>query len=212
MAFGQGATVLTPIEQAVAYSTFANGGTRYAPQVASQIVDPMTGKVVKKLAPQVTGHVAISPTNYSAILPGARGCHLEPERHRVRGLPGLPGRVEPGRQDRDGLQPTDQEPNSWFVAFGPNPNPQYLVLAVIDQGGYGADAAAPLVRNIFNYICQPDPDQLAGQDADAGEPAERQRPPTNAPLGTPTTTTTTTVPGHQGGGDDHHEHDATPGG
>ena len=40
MAFGQGATVLTPIEQAVAYATFANGGTRYAPQVASQIVDP----------------------------------------------------------------------------------------------------------------------------------------------------------------------------
>ncbi len=53
MAFGQGATVLTPIEQAVAYATFANGGTRYAPQVASQIVDPLTGKIVKKLAPQV---------------------------------------------------------------------------------------------------------------------------------------------------------------
>ena len=45
MAFGQGETVLTPIEQAVAYSTFANGGTRYAPQVASEIVDPTTGKV-----------------------------------------------------------------------------------------------------------------------------------------------------------------------
>ena len=40
MAFGQGETVLTPIEQAVAYSTFANGGTRYAPQVASEVVDP----------------------------------------------------------------------------------------------------------------------------------------------------------------------------
>ena len=38
------------------------------------------------------------------------------------------------------------------MAFGPNPNPQYLVLAVIDQGGYGAQAAAPLVRNIFDYI------------------------------------------------------------
>ena len=44
MAFGQGETVLTPIEQAVAYSTFANGGTRYAPQVASEIVDPADGQ------------------------------------------------------------------------------------------------------------------------------------------------------------------------
>ena len=55
MAFGQGETALTPIEQAVAYATFANGGTRYAPQVASQIVDPTTGKVVKKIAPKVPG-------------------------------------------------------------------------------------------------------------------------------------------------------------
>ena len=31
MAFGQGGTVITPIEQAVAYATFANGGTRYVP-------------------------------------------------------------------------------------------------------------------------------------------------------------------------------------
>src|SRR6202042_3609543 len=73
MAFGQGATVLTPIEQAVAYSTFANGGTRYAPQVASEIVDPTTGKVIKKLQPQVTGHVTIAPANYSAILQGLEG-------------------------------------------------------------------------------------------------------------------------------------------
>ena len=51
MAFGQGETVLTPIEQAVAYSTFANGGTRYAPQVASEVVDPTSGKVIKKLQP-----------------------------------------------------------------------------------------------------------------------------------------------------------------
>ena len=35
MAFGQGGTVITPIEQAVAYATFANGGTRYVPQIAA---------------------------------------------------------------------------------------------------------------------------------------------------------------------------------
>ena len=69
MAFGQGATVITPIEQAVAYSTFANGGTRYAPQVAAAIVSP-TGKVVKRFAPKVTGHVNLPPTTYDALLAG----------------------------------------------------------------------------------------------------------------------------------------------
>lgn len=40
MAFGQGETVLTPIEEAQAYATFANGGTRYAPEVAGAFVNP----------------------------------------------------------------------------------------------------------------------------------------------------------------------------
>jgi penicillin-binding protein 2 len=88
-----------------------------------------------------------------------------------------------------------QEPNSWFVAFGPNPNPQYLVLAVIDQGGYGADAAAPLVRNVFNYIYA-NQDQVAGtvKTPTPTNPASQSAPASNVPLGTPTTTTTTTTP------------------
>ena len=99
MAFGQGATVITPIEQAVAYSTFANGGTRYAPQVAAAVVSP-SGKVVKRFTPKVTGHVNLPPTTYQALLTGFTGVVTEPERHRLRGLPGprLPRRH--GRQDR----------------------------------------------------------------------------------------------------------------
>ena len=38
------------------------------------------------------------------------------------------------------------------MAFGPLPDPQYVVCVVIDQGGFGADAAAPVVRNIFDYL------------------------------------------------------------
>ena len=167
MAFGQGETVLTPIEQAVAYSTFANGGTRYAPQVASEIVDPATGKVHQEDRPE--GHRARGDLagQLQRHAPGLRGRDLEQERDGVRGLPGLPGLVEPGRQDRHRIEPGRAlEPNSWFVAFGPNPNPQYVVLAVIDQGGYGAQAAAPLVRNIFNYILA-NPEINDGEDADA---------------------------------------------
>jgi cell division protein FtsI/penicillin-binding protein 2 len=44
------------------------------------------------------------------------------------------------------------EPNSWFVGFGPANHPKYVVLCVIDEGGYGADAAAPVVARTFNYL------------------------------------------------------------
>jgi cell division protein FtsI/penicillin-binding protein 2 len=45
-----------------------------------------------------------------------------------------------------------EEPNSWFVGFGPTTHPDYVVLCVIDEGGYGADASAPVVAKTFNYL------------------------------------------------------------
>jgi len=193
MAFGQGETVLTPVEQAVAYSTFANGGTRYAPQVASQIVDPLTGKVVKKLAPQVTGHVAISPANYSAMLQGFEGVVSNPNGTAYGDFQGFPTSWNLAGKTGTASNQTGLSPNSWFVAFGPNPNPTYLVLAVIDQGGYGAQAAAPLVRNIFNYIAA-NPISAQAKTPTPASPPSQTAPASNAPLGTPTTTTTTTTP------------------
>jgi len=194
LAFGQGETVLTPIEQAVAYSTFANGGTRYAPQVASAIVDPLTGRVVKKLAPQVTGHVAISPANYSAILQGLEGVVSNPNGTAYGDFQGFPSSWNLAGKTGTASNQAGLSPNSWFVAFGPNPNPTYLVLAVIDQGGYGAQAAAPLVRNIFNYIAA-NPVSAQAKTPTPANPPSQTAPTPNPPLGTPTTTTTTAPAG-----------------
>jgi penicillin-binding protein 2 len=203
MAFGQGATVLTPIEQAVAYSTFANynpatgSGTRYAPQVASEVVDPVTGKVVKKLAPQVTGKVAISPTNYAAMLSGFEGVISNRHGTAYADFQGFPASWNLAGKTGTASNAAGLEPNSWFVAFGPNPNPQYLVLAVIDQGGYGADAAAPLVRNIFDYL-DTNPISPTVTTPTPSSPPSLAAPALNPPLGTPTTTTT--VPGQKAAG------------
>jgi penicillin-binding protein 2 len=216
MAFGQGQTILTPIEQAEAYSTFANGGTRYAPQVASEIVDPVTGKVIKKIDPVVTGKVPISPSTYSALLAGFEGVISSRSGTAYADFQGFPAswNLAGKTGTASNLGPNGQplEPNSWFVAFGPNPNPQYLFLAVIDQGGYGAQAAAPLVRNIFDYIVANPGIDGAAKTPTPANPASQTAPATNPPLGAPTTTTTsapqsgpttgssTTTPTTAGGG------------
>jgi penicillin-binding protein 2 len=192
MAFGQGETVLTPIEQAVAYSTFANGGTRYAPEVASEVVDPTTGKVVQKIEPKVTGHVTIAPANYSAMLQGFEGVVSSKSGTAYADFQGFPASWNLAGKTGTASNQSGQEPNSWFVAFGPNPNPQYVVLAVIDQGGYGAQAAAPLVRNIFDYILA-NPEATTVKTPTPASPASSATPTTNPPAGTPTTTTTTTA-------------------
>src|ERR1019366_9877501 len=83
-----------------------------------------------------------------------------------------------------------QEPNAWFVAFGPIPNPRYVVVVVVDHGGFGAQAAAPAAMNIFNY--------LVANPIGKVELPTPNAPPTNTPLpsnppaGTPAPTTTTT--------------------
>jgi penicillin-binding protein 2 len=200
MAFGQGETVLTPLEQAVAYSTFANwsaatqSGTRYAPEVANQIVNPLTGKVIKQIQPKVTGHVSISAANHDAILTGLEG--VISSGTGAGAFQGFPANWNLAGKTGTASNQAGQEPNSWFIAFGPNPNPQYLVLAVIDQGGYGAQAAAPLVRNIFDYIYS-NQNQIAGtiKTPTPANPPSMTAPASSPSFGTPTTTTTTTPGG-----------------
>ena len=151
MAFGQGGTYITPIEQAVAYSTFANGGTRYAPQVAAAVVSS-PGKVVKRFTPQVVGHVPMSPTNHQAMLAGFEGVVTQP-RGTAYGVPGLatsPAGWRARRARPTPWQARSRPPGSWGSA--PSANPQYVVVCVIDQAGYGATAAAPVVRQIFDYL------------------------------------------------------------
>ena len=197
MAFGQGGTVLTPIGQATAYATFANGGTRYQPQVAAAVVDPSTGAVVQRFAPKVTGHVNLPPSISGPLLAGLEGVIDNPSgtasaafaQYAKFPYASFPLAGKTGTADNAG----QEEPNSWFVAFGPEPNPQYLVLCVIGQGGYGADAAAPVVFNTFNYLVANPVGALTLPTATS--PASNAAPATNPPAGTPAPTTTTTAPG-----------------
>ncbi len=154
MAFGQGETLVTPLQEAVAYGTFATGGTRYAPQVVNSIVSP-TGKVVKQFEPRVMGHVALPSGTYAQILDGLEGAVYASERDGLRHLPGLQrdaqSRARPGTATE--TSNTNVQPTAWFVAFGPTTSaPRYVVAVVIDQAGYGAAAAAPVAKEIFTYL------------------------------------------------------------
>ena len=191
MAFGQGATVITPIEQAVAYSTFANGGTRYAPQVAAAIVSP-SGRVVKRFAPRVTGHVNLPASTYQALLTGFTGVVQSANGTAYQAFQGLnfPGGVagKTGTADSE----IGKEPTAWFVGFGPTADPQYVVVCVIDQAGFGATASAPVVRQIFSYLAtQP----VTAPGIPPAQGIVQSTTPVPLPSVAPTTTTTTTLPG-----------------
>jgi penicillin-binding protein 2 len=155
MAFGQGTTAVTPIEMANAYATFANGGTRYEPEVAAAIINAHN-KVVVRYQPHVLGHVNLPASIRDPILQGLEGV-VESSRGTANGtfahivnfsLASYPIAGKTGTASNA----PGEEPNSWFVGFGPATHPQYVVLCVVAEGGYGADAAAPVVAEAFNYL------------------------------------------------------------
>ena len=207
MAFGQGGTVLTPIALADAYATFANGGTHYVPQIVSAVVSP-SGKVVENFPARVSHNAKGQPDTVSLpasvsgpILQGLEGVISNPKGTGYAAFQGFPLSrfLLAGKTGTASPNAPGQEPNSWFVAFGPIPNPQYVILVVIGQGGYGASAAAPVVRAGFNYLeANPiSPVVLPGPTHEPTTTPEVGNPPFGTPTTTTTTsTTTTTAPGH----------------
>ena len=193
MAFGQGATVITPLEMGIAYSTLLNGGTRYAPQVAAGIVSP-DGKLLHVNEPRVMGHVPLTPTITAPIIQGLEGVVQSQggtafgtfQQYAQFSEADFPVGGKTGTaSNAPGL-----EPNSWFVGFGPGADPKYVVVCVIDQGGYGANAAAPVVAQTFNYLVKNPIGPVVFPTS--SHPASSTAP-TTVPVAPPTSTTTTTA-------------------
>ena len=156
MAFGQGETVVDTLELATAYSTFANGGTRYAPELASEI-DNSAGKVLTRIKPKVMGHVPLPASTKSLLQQGFDGAVQSPGGTATSDFTGfdfstwnLAGKTGTATVSTDQSVPD----TSWFVGFGgPKPGPaRYAVSVEISKGGYGAAAAGVVARAIFNYL------------------------------------------------------------
>ncbi len=96
------------------------------------------GKVVKTIAPKVAGHISISPADYQAMLAGFEGAVQNPKGTAAGDFTGFPLSSFPLAGKTGTATTNEQQPNSWFVAWGPVPDPQYLIAVVIQGGGLGS--------------------------------------------------------------------------
>ncbi|MCG6972099.1 MAG: penicillin-binding protein 2, partial [Desulfobacterales bacterium] len=49
------------------------------------------------------------------------------------------------------------EPHAWFVAYAPSDNPKIAVSVIIEHGGHGSSAAAPIAKEIIEtYLGHPE--------------------------------------------------------
>jgi penicillin-binding protein 2 len=165
LAVGQGDVLVTPMQLALAYGAFGNGGTLYAPRVASDVRDSAAalpdgqlGAVDHTIDPQVKHAVTLTPEVRQPIFDGLDGVVNSGEGTAYGAFQSYPGPFHViGKTGT--AQITNGQDTSWFVSIlNPenNPNqPQYVVLAMVEQGGFGAAVAAPIVRRVVDFLSDP---------------------------------------------------------
>jgi penicillin-binding protein 2 len=163
IAVGQGDVLVTPLQLANAYATFANGGTLYTPRLASAVLAPgvglptgTLGAKVHSLDPQVQRTGVVSPDIRAAVLPGLEGVINNGEGTGYSAFQGYQGPLAAGKTGTAQIETPGVEDTSWFVAFTNAENdpaqPQYVVLSMVEQGGFGAVVSAPIVRRVVDYL------------------------------------------------------------
>lgn len=165
LATGQGDLQTNPLQMAVAYAALGNGGKIVTPHLGLEIEDA-AGRVLKEFDPPIRRKVHIDPAYRSAILEGLHEAAQTPggTSDPVFGSFPIPVAGKTGTAER-GLEHADQ---SWYCVLAPYPNPRIVTCVTIEEGGFGAQAAAPAAHTILEAYFH---NQLAKQ-AGAGSETE----------------------------------------
>jgi penicillin-binding protein 2 len=145
LAVGQGYLQTDPLEMAIAYSTLANGGTVVTPHLGKEVQDA-AGRVLREIDPGARRQVQINPEYRRLIMEGL---------HLVTSGPGgtatevfqefpIPIAGKTGTAERPG-----HGNQSWFISLAPYPNPNIVTVVTIEEGGFGAESAAPANKQIL---------------------------------------------------------------
>ena len=153
---GQGDTLITPLKLAQIYSAIANNGVYYKPQVARAIVD-QDGVVIKDFTPIIAGKVDVKQSTWDFLQRSLRAVITRGTgASAFAGLPvevsGKTGTAEVFGRNLDGSAKDD---TSWFASYGPTANPQYAVVMMVSQGGFGGATSGVGVREIYQTLLAP---------------------------------------------------------
>jgi penicillin-binding protein 2 len=166
-AIGQGQMLATPLQLADAYAALANGGTVYRPELLLRVLvpggDPADpADVVREATPEVISQFDLPASMRDPIVRGLEGVVSSSEGTAYEtfldfDLAGFRVAGKTGTAEVD-----DKADTSVFASFAPVEAPRYVAVAILEEAGFGGEAAAPVVRRVY--------EQLSGQEiTDAGD-------------------------------------------
>jgi penicillin-binding protein 2 len=142
LAIGQGALQVSPLQLAVAYSALINGGKVVRPHVGEAVIRDGVRRVLHY---RPVRRLHLSPSTW-AIKQGLYMAANDAGGTSQPVFAGFPLKVA-------GKTGTAEAPplgvHSWYATWAPYDHPKLLVVVQIEHGGYGAEAAAPAAKRIY---------------------------------------------------------------
>ena len=185
LGIGQGYNSFTMLQLAQAEATMAAGGHRFSPHLVRAVENYET-RSSKPLPFPALPDLGWKPENVAIIHNALYGVTQEGTSAKVfvgapyktAGKTGTAQVVEIKANEKYNASKVDERhrDHALYTAFAPLDNPQIAIALVVENAGFGAGAAAPIARRIFDYV-------LLGKYPSEADIAATQRGESTVPIG-----------------------------
>jgi len=145
LATGQGDLQTNPLQMAIAYAALGNGGTLVTPHVGMEVEDA-AGRVLKEFDPKPRRRIKIDPGHRAAIMEGLHLAAQGPQGTSYGVFGGFP--IEVAGKTGTAQRPPHAD-QSWYAVLAPYPDPRIVTIVTMEEGGFGAESAAPAALQIL---------------------------------------------------------------
>ena len=169
---GQGYNAFTPIQLVHAMSMIANDGVGYTPHLVKSIRNAKTGEV-REIGREPTSRLDVRP-EYLAFVrnalvgvarEGTSAAAFKDARYVSAGKTGT-AQVFSLKGEKYAEHRLDERlrDHAWYVAYAPADHPKIAVAVLVENGGFGAAAAAPIARKVFDHYLLGEAEPGAAKD------------------------------------------------
>ncbi len=152
LAVGQGELLTDPLQMAVAYSTLANayrnggGGTVVTPHLGKQI-DENNGSLLQTL--HFPGrHVHLDSEDLGLVMEGLHEAATAPGGTSTEVWTGWDQQEDPVYGKTGTAERAGHVEQSWYMCYLGNAQRPIVIAVTVEEGGFGAETAAPIARLI----------------------------------------------------------------
>ena len=195
LGIGQGYNSFTMLQLAQATAAVAAGGQRFKPHLVRAIENVET-RAQRKLSGDALPPLVFKPEHIAVIHQALYGVTQEGTSrssfvnapYQSGGKTGTAQVVEIKANEKYSASKIDERhrDHALYTAFAPLDAPQIAIALVVENAGFGAGAAAPIARRVFDFMLQgqyPSVEDIAATQAGtATAPIGKQRPVADVPL------------------------------